>query len=173
MIKKTLLGLLSFVIGFTFGITFKILYESSSYKPYEWPAEKPPIIVNCYGKDFSKLQMVRAIDYWTLRGHRIGFYEHSPPEEVCKSEWIEGFIILRKSKKLDHNGKTLANTRRYTSFTTIKGAVINYRPGSFNLNLINEHELGHALGYSHVEIEGHVMHPHFDKMGRDFWIPAK
>ena len=65
----------------------------------------------------------------------------------------------------------MANTRRMTSNLIIKAVEIRYKPGSQNLTLINEHELGHAFGYAHVEIEGHVMHPIFDKMGPKFWIP--
>tara|TARA_Y100000593_G_C4273440_1_gene318659 strand:+ start:151 stop:675 length:525 start_codon:yes stop_codon:yes gene_type:complete len=170
--KKFILTILSFVVGFSFGVTFKVLYEATSYKPYEWKNHNP-VIVNCYGKDFSKLQMIRAIEYWTLRGQKIGFYEHNPPQSVCDNEWLEGFIILRKSESLKYSETTLASTRRFTTFSIMKGAVINYKPGSFNLNLINEHELGHALGFAHIEIEGHIMHPLYHKMGRDFWIPAK
>jgi len=162
--------LLSLVIGFFSGTGFKLIYELNAFQPYEWAVTDPPIILNCYGKEFSKLQMVRAIEYWALRGHHIGFYEHDPPSELCEEEWREGFIILRKVNSLSP-GSTLAATKRYTSGFRIRGAQIQYTPGAFNLRLINEHELGHALGFGHVDKEGHVMHPHFGKMGRDFYIP--
>ena len=162
---------LVFVLGFFCGLCIKYLYESTAFQPYSWDKGSKPIIANCYGPDFSKLQMIRAIDYWTIRGHDIGFYEHNPPESVCKQTWLEGFIILRKSEKLNRSEKTLANTKRYTSFASMRGAVINYRPGTQNLDLINEHELGHALGYTHVEVVGHVMHPTYGKMGSKFWVP--
>ena len=84
---------------------------------------------------------------------------------------IHGFIVLRKAGRFEFDGHTLANTRRRTSGLIIKSVEIRYRPGSHNLDLINEHELGHAFGYAHVEIEGHVMHPIFDRMGPKFWIP--
>ena len=161
---------LSLVVGFVIGIGIKFVYESTTFKPYYW--DRPPIIVNCYGEDFSEAQMIRAIDYWTIRGHEIGFYEHNPPKSICESkEMIHGFIILRKAKWYEMDGHTLANTRRMTSNLIIKAVEIRYKPGSQNLTLINEHELGHAFGYAHVEIEGHVMHPIFDKMGPKFWIP--
>ena len=110
--------------------------------------------------------MIRAIEYWTLRGHKIGFYEHNPPKEVCESSWMDGFIILRKDRSLEHN--VLASTKRMTIGITIKGAVIRYQAGSFNLDLINEHELGHALGYNHLEVEDHIMHPDYNRMGKNF-----
>jgi len=168
-IKKILFTISSFILGFSFGLVFKVAYENASYRPYTWETNKPPTIVNCYGKDFSELQMIRAIEYWSRKGEDIGLYEHNPSDDICSKTWLEGFIILRKSDNLKEN--TLANTRRYTVFSSMKGSVISYKPGSFNLNLINEHELGHALGYAHVDVVGHIMHPIYHKMGRNFWIP--
>ena len=159
--------LLSFFLGLALGGFVKYKYETSSFKPYAWDdSQEGPIIANCYGSDFSKPQMIRAIEYWTLRGHKIGFYEHNPPKEVCESSWMDGFIILRKDRSLEHN--VLASTKRMTIGVTIKGAVIRYQAGSFNLDLINEHELGHALGYNHLEVEEHIMHPDYNRMGKNF-----
>ena len=159
--------LLSLLVGLLVGSGIKYTYEANTFRPYEW--DSPPILMNCYGKDFSKLQMVRAIDYWTLRGFSIGFYEHDPPEGVCENEWLEEFILIKKDKRLRE--PALASTKRYTSLNKMKAAVIYYRPGSFNLYLINEHELGHALGFSHVEEVGHIMHPILQKMGQKFYVP--
>ena len=162
--------LASLVIGFFLGLGIKIVYESNTFKPYEW--DRSPIIANCYGPDFSELQMVRAIHYWTVRGHNIAFYEHNPPKSICESDdMIHGFIVLRKAKWYELSPETLASTKRMTSNFTIKSATITYRSGSQNLSLLNEHELGHALGYAHLEEKGHIMHPLYSMMGEGFWIP--
>ena len=163
--RNILLASIILVLGFVLGILGKYTYERSTLKPYEW--RSLPIIVNCYGPDFSEVNMVKAIHYWTIRGYDIGFYEHNPPESVCKdrSGWTHGMIILRKASFFQLSPETLASTKRYTSLREIKGAVILYRPGSDRLDLLNEHELGHALGYTHVEVEGHIMHPLYEKMG--------
>ena len=169
-IKRLILLFFIFFTGFTIGVSGKYMYEKSTIYPYHW--EHLPILVNCYGQDFSESQMIRAIDYWASRGYNIGFYEHNPSESVCNHKnWIYGMIIIRKSKVWDLDPTTLAKTIRYTSLNKMKGAEILYRPGSFNLSLINEHELGHALGFTHTDIVGHIMHPSFDMMGLDFWIP--
>ena len=165
---KILYLFLIFFSGFGIGLGVKLAYESSTFKPYSW--QKPPSVVNCYGPEFSKLQIKRAMDYWRQRGFDIGLYVHKPPKEICDKVWTEGVIILRESDSLSQN--TLASTRRYSTFTVMRGAVISYQPGSFNLDLLNEHELGHALGFTHLEIENHIMHPRYDKMGRNFWIPG-
>lgn len=165
----TLLGV-CFAIGFLIGSAMKYGYETTVFKPYEWTV--PPIIVNCYGEDFSEPQMIRAVDYWTLRGHEIGFYEHNPPQSICESkDMVHGFIVIKKAKWYEIDGPTLASTKRMTSGLRVVAATIIYRKGSQNLHLINEHELGHALGYAHVEEEGHIMHPLYQKMGDGFWVP--
>ena len=88
-------------------------------------------MANCYGDDFSELQMIRAIDYWTIRGHKIGFYEHNPPTSLCENEsMVHGFIILRKAKWHQMDGSTLASTRRMTSGLRVVAATIWYRKGS-------------------------------------------
>jgi len=159
-----------FAIGFLIGLCIKIGYETRVFKPYEWT--HPPIIANCYGEDFSELQMIRAIDYWTLRGHEIGFYEHSPPDSICQqAEAPWGFIVVRKAHWTDLDPQTLASTKRSTTGTRVLAATILYRKGTQNLHLINEHELGHALGYAHLEEWGHIMHPIYGMMGEGFWIP--
>ena len=159
-----------FIIGFTIGLGIKFLYETKTFKPYTWDGNDP-IVLNCYGSDFSELQMIRAIDYWVVRGHNIAFYEHNPPATVCEHENLEGMIILRKGNRRVLGESTLASTTRRTTGLIIKSAVIYYQPGSFNLDLINEHELGHAFGFSHVDEVGHIMHPLYHKMGTKFWIP--
>ena len=161
---------LTFTISFFLGLIGKVIYEKSTIHPYEW--EELPILVNCYGKGFNETKIIRAIDYWAVRGYNIGFYEHNPPKSVCDNKiWIYGMIIIRKAKPFQLDATTLASTRRYTAINKMKGAEIVYSPGSFELTLINEHELGHALGFTHIEIEGHIMYPIFEKMGKDFYIP--
>jgi len=159
-----------FALGFLIGIGIKWTYEANTFKPYEW--KTVPIIANCYGEDFSELQMTRAVDYWTMRGLMIGFYEHNPPQSICDSKtMIHGFIVLKKAKWWELDSTTLASTRRMTAGMTLVSATITYRPGAHNLDLLNEHELGHALGFAHIEQEGHIMHPIYGKMGPKFWIP--
>lgn len=153
-------------VGFSFGTTVKIVYESNNFKPYSWG--NPPIIANCFGKGLSKTKVERAIKYWDTIGEKSLFYIHNPPDSLCKNDFMEGFIIIKK-KKLSR--PTLASTKRKTSFGTVVAALIYYSPGVQHMGLIHEHELGHAFGYGHADIQGHIMNPIYDNMGKNFWVP--
>jgi hypothetical protein len=168
-VRTGMLAIAMLIVGFAVGMGIKIAYESSNFKPYDWLADDP-IIINCYGSDFSEPQMMRAIEYWRVRGHNIGFYEHNPPADVCKSADLWGFIIIKKKQNGFDDG-TIATTIRRTTGLKIRSATIYYSPGSFNLDLINEHELGHAFGYGHIKIDNHIMHPEYNRMGNEFYFP--
>ena len=159
-----------FLIGFAIGTIGKIGYEKLSDKPYEW--YDTPIIVNCYGNDFSELNLIKAIDYWAVRGESISFYEMNPSDRICdNSTSIDGFIILRKAKKNQLKDTTLAVTKRRTTFDKLLSAEITFSPGAYNLDLLIEHELGHAFGFNHINIDNHIMHPIYNNIGQDFFLP--
>ena len=163
LIKLTI----AFCVGLFIGSSLLMYYESSSYKPWSW--DSPPIIANCYGEDFNELYIVRGVDFWVMRDQRIGFILDDPPNSVCEHDFLDGFILLKKGVMRDDS--TLAYTKRKVLFGKIRASTIYFGPGSFKLDLIVEHELGHAFGYSHVVKEGHIMHPQYEKMGKSFWIP--
>jgi len=159
---------LTLIFGFILGLSLKRVYESNVFHAWSWP--EPPVIINCYGKALPEAVVVRAIEYWTIRGFPIAMYEMNPSKETCKHKYIEGFIIIRRDANL-RNENVLGSTSRYTQINWMKGAVIKLRPGTYNLDLLLEHELGHALGLGHVEVVGHIMHPMYMQMGRNFWFP--
>ena len=169
-IRKSGLLCFAFFLGFFAGGGVKFVYESTTFKQYDWT--RKPIVANCYGPDFSEANINKAIYYWNVRGYRSHSYMHDPPKEICATEnMIPGFIILREADPSMMLSDTLAMTKRKTSGMKIIAAAIYYRKGSYNLELLSEHELGHAFGFAHVEKDGHVMHPLYYKMGKGFWIP--
>ena len=160
----------AFLLGFTAGGGVKFVYESTTFKQYDWGHD--PIVANCYGSDFDERKIRNAIYYWNVRGYRTHRYLHNPSREICDAPgMIPGFIILRKAKDSDLEEQTLASTRRHTTGMSITAAEVLYRTGSYKLDLLSEHELGHAFGFAHTEQEGHIMHPMYNKMGNGFWIP--
>jgi len=165
-VKIYLWFIFSYLIGITLGTLAVGKYESVSFKPWEW--RDPPIVVNCYGNDLSLLHIVEAVHYWTMKGHEFSYIEQNPTEQLCKADHIRGFILIKK-KSLPHG--TLGETKRHVYMFNISSAVIYFNSGTYRISNVFEHEMGHALGYNHVELEGHIMHPIWEKMTNKFWIP--
>ena len=146
----------AFLLGFTAGGGVKFVYESTTFKQYEWGHD--PIVANCYGSDFDERKIRNAIYYWNVRGYRTHRYLHNPSREICDAPgMIPGFIILRKATDSDLEEQTLASTRRHTIGMSITAAEVLYRTGSYKLDLLSEHELGHAFGFAHTEQAGHII----------------
>ena len=160
----------AFFCGFVAGGGMKFVYESSTFKQYDWAQD--PVVVNCYGDDFDEAKIRNAVYYWNVRGYRTQRYIHKPSKEICDAPgMIAGFVILRKAGDSELEEQTLASTKRRTTGMTITAAEVLYRSGSYKLDLLSEHELGHAFGFAHIERDGHVMHPMYNKMGKGFWVP--
>ena len=170
IIQTTLILATCFIVGIVLGKNGLEYYESNTFKPWSW--DSAPVVINCYGKEFNQAYIARGVDYWITRGEEISFVESSYIPSACKPDSIDGFIILKKASRGQLKDSTLAQTERRTS--VMKGmisATIYFQPGAYKLDYIIEHELGHAFGYTHVDIEGHIMHPSFNMMSNKFWIP--
>ncbi len=78
-----------------------------------------------------------------------------------------GSITIMPNKTYLGTG-TLGRTTRYTyNKKLITGAKIEVTREGSTMELLLEHELGHALGWPHHRVEGHVMHPVLPRSGRD------
>lgn len=165
-VQSFLWAVVSFLIGIILGSLAIFAYEAVIFKPWEW--KHPPIILNCYGEEMSEAHIVSAVHYWVVRDHKFSYIENNPPEHICKANHIQGFIIIKK-KRLPHN--TLGITQRKIFLGNIVAATIYFDSGSYRITNVFEHEVGHALGYNHLEEEGHIMHPLWEKMSPKFWIP--
>lgn len=167
---KILIILPMFLIGFAIGSLIKLSHEAASFKPYMWDNNEPkPIVMNCYDGKLDESKVLLAIDYWKDKGHEVMFYEHNPPPLTCDIAWIDGVIILRKAQPGDLDYVTLAITKRKTSLGKIHGVQILLKSGTQDYDLLLEHELGHAFGYGHYDMKGHIMHSLYEQMGPMFW----
>tara|TARA_B100000700_G_scaffold327969_1_gene444208 strand:+ start:1864 stop:2382 length:519 start_codon:yes stop_codon:yes gene_type:complete len=155
--------------GFAIGTAAVFKYETSSFKPWGWAPGDEPIVLNCYGDDFEEIYLDKPLKYWAEKGYNVAFVQQDVPSELCKESFIDGFILL---KKRNHNDPyTIALTERRVALGRIRAATIYFNPGSYRLEYVLEHELGHAFGFTHLEEEGHIMHPEYEKMGSSFWMP--
>mgnify|MGYP001458960280 FL=1 len=164
--KKYFALLSIFFISFSFSFLAKNQTSYLTGKEDSW--KNPPIIVNCYYSLFENKRIKEAAEYWDEKGFEIAFYESKPIKSICKNEKVEGIILIKIARYDELEKNTLAFTRRYSSYGNINSATIYIEYGVFSYPNLLEHELGHALGLKHVEKEGHIMHPIYDRMGREY-----
>jgi hypothetical protein len=160
------------LFGLLIGTVIKNIYYLTAKQPCVWYTK--PIVVNCIGEEIKEETITRAINYWNSKGEEVLFYQYNGSEIICskKGKW-EGFIVIREDNGIIDERDVLAATKRYHKNTVeIVSAEIYFKEGTHNFILLLEHELGHAFGYNHKKIPGHIMHPYYDLMGDKFWFPG-
>lgn len=138
-------------------------------KHFSW--KRPPTIVVCY-EEFPVYLLYRAIDFWQMRGKEFEGVIPSGPSGLCAIDSIPNTIIIRRALYDQLRPEELAITKRMSDTNgNMVAAVIYFKEDKLHHNLIIEHELGHALGYGHVNKHKHIMNPYHERMGLNFWIP--
>ena len=169
MMQNLLKLLTAIILGLVLGTFTSYSYYSKSYRPFKWASE--PIVANCYGKDISRSKIESAVSFWNEYGDSVALILMDPPKSVCKHDLLDGFIILKKAKRNQLDGGTLAKTKTKIQYLRLRAAVIYFGPGTYNVEWLTEHEFGHAFGYKHVEELGNIMHPFIEHQGGKWWIP--
>ena len=169
-VSKTFIRILiSLFTGLVLGFSIKNVYILTAKQPCYW--KNDPILINCAGDEINEQTIKRAVEFWKEKGEHIYFYEHNRIDSICDDiKPLPGFIIIKtqdEEEKLEN--EVLAETRRNSKLGIVQSAIITFKPGRHNIILLLEHELGHAFGYSHTKVRGHVMHPYYDLMGDKFW----
>ncbi len=160
--------LLSLTVGFTLGISIKTIYNLTAKQPCYW--NNDPVLINCAGNDINESTIQRAVKFWKEKGEHVYFYEYKGVDSICKDvKPLDGFIIIKTQTTETMKQNVLASTSRRSRLGVVQSAIITFKPGRHNFLLLLEHELGHAFGYSHTKVQGHVMHPYYDMMGDKFW----
>ena len=157
------------MVGLALGTCLSLTQYTTSYKPYVW--NSPPILVNCYGPELTESKMQSAVDFWSEYGDEVAFILQDPPESVCKHNFVDGFIILKKVPADSLNNGVLAQTKTKYQFLKIRAATIYFEPGTYRIEWLTEHELGHAFGYKHIDELGHIMNPFIEFQDGKYWIP--
>ena len=169
ILRYTFFLTISFLMGMGIGSYAIIYYESVATKPWSW--KDSPVVVNCMGEDIDNQRIYDAVNFWILQGEKLGPIIYKGSEELCENRQAKYFILLKAAApgQLDLNVYAITSTRR--RLNNIVSATIYFDADTQNLPFLAEHELGHALGYSHVKVDGHVMYPYYEGMGGRFWFP--
>ena len=153
------------VIGASAGLGVFYHHELTNFRVASW--KYPPIVVDCTFGTLDIERINESIAYWDNLNHKVGFVELNPSSKVCMNDQIHGFIIIKNANlKWPIMGKTY---RQGSHIGRVDSALIQLSIGNANLPKLLEHELGHAFGYKHLDIDGHIMNSNYDYSGYDFW----
>lgn len=127
----------------------------------EW--KEAPTIIICPSSPYTLEEVNEVVQRYEARGHH---FEEVIEFSSCPDGNISGWIMLKpagQNIEIDEAGHA---TTRYDSAT---GEIISSSIEIFNAQNIYvlEHELGHALGYQHVNRRGHIMYPNVSGLGPD------
>lgn len=118
----------------------------------------PPVIKVCKNSGVKKHRILRAISYWNRLGYEIS-YAGNESEQQCISGARNGIITVLIVNTDIQMGNNLAMTRTFKDTRTnqnVKAEIYIY-PHIADRPLVLEHEIGHALGWSHCNSSYHIM----------------
>ena len=122
-----------------------------------------PTVVICNSDMIEISKVESAIGWWRERGYDIGIIVVNIPGSICHQAGWDGVITIEGPDAM-FDFDYLAITHRKASRNEILSARIQLRAYS-KKDRILEHEIGHALGWSHCNRRGHIMNPEWSRGG--------
>ncbi len=166
--KNFLVILLAGLVGFGLAFFIRMNIESSKFVLAAW--EKDPVLIICPDSHVTSYRVALAIEWWGIRGHEFAYYHFDEDNKICsKGLFITGVVFIRGEGELLPD--TYAVTTRLAIAGKMKAASITLPNENKFMPRLLEHELGHALGFTHIEKPGHMMHPIHEFGGEKFYIP--
>lgn len=125
------------------------------HRKASWAIE--PDIRVCYDTGVSAIRISHAISFWKKLGYKFGSIRMDASPTCMKAYFGEILITLPES---GFNNSQIASTRVYSKLKTdeIVKAKIFIMPKDSRRVRVLEHEIGHALGWSHYNKKFHIMH---------------
>lgn len=125
----------------------------------EW--DEPPEVILCDSSTHSFDDVLEVVSRYEERGHKFGdIIELS----MCPEENVPGWIVIKDAgTKIRYSEMGHAHSKFNTETGKILSSSIETRKDSDILVL--EHEMGHALGYDHVNRSGHIMSSSVSELG--------
>jgi hypothetical protein len=125
-----------------------------------------PRIRICISTGVSLSRATQATRYWEGAGYRFGAITSDPFSTCMNPHAGEILITLPESGFSNHH---MASTRLYTDSKTgdIVKVKIHILPKHARKERVLEHEIGHALGWTHYRQRYHIMHPTWHMGGYD------
>ena len=129
---------------------------------------QPPEFIICKDAPVTKLQVYKAAQEWKRSGVESGDI-HLEQNDECTDKYEKGYILIMGNRDDLNSDKNHAVTIRWyqrkykaderktvhSAFTEIDPQSILLYPSQVHKLLT--HELGHAFGYSHTNIQNDIM----------------
>ena len=128
------------------------------------------MVVVCPDSQVTPYRVGLAVDWWGIRGYGFAYVHWDNNNQICnKGTFVRGMIFIRGEGELLPD--TLAMTTRLAVAGKMQSASITLPNEHKYMPRLLEHELGHSLGFTHIEKPGHMMHPIHEHGGEKFYIP--
>ena len=128
------------------------------YQKSSWLTE--PSIRICADTKVTVLRASQAVRYWERLGYKFGGVSTDYSPLCMNARFGEILITLPEG---GFSGSHIASTKIYTKIdnNAIVKAKIFIIPKHSEKERFIEHEIGHALGWSHYNQKFHMMHPNW------------
>ena len=169
MLKRNILIiLLSGLTGFLLGYCCRIAWEQNKFILAGW--DEDPIVIVCPDSRVTPYRVHLAVEWWGIRGHEFSYIHWDNNNNLCsKGTFMKGMVFIRGEGELLPD--TYAMTTRLALAGKMQSASITLPNKHRYMPRLLEHELGHALGFTHILEVGHMMHPIHEYGGEKFYIP--
>ena len=123
--------------------------------------EDPPDVVICKDAPYTLSRVEKAVRFWKSLNHKIGNVSKSDYFQVCvdpNRKFARNTIVIKlRGQKFDESKYAVTSTYKIVNSEEIVGAVIQLQGYATEINWVLEHEFGHALGWRHYNVNGHIM----------------
>jgi hypothetical protein len=127
---------------------------------------KPPDVRVCYNLPIFRYKIERALMFWRYLGYEFGEITYDDTSEYCTGNRTDGAIVIMPNRRYLGDGKYAIATRYSVERAgKITGARIEIAMMAYGEDLLLEHEIGHALGWTHSPTKGHIMYPYLKQSG--------
>jgi len=119
-----------------------------------------PTVRICGATEVSTFRVAIALKYWEKLGYRFSDIATDPSPVCMDAKYGEILVTLPEA---GFGGGQIASTKIYTHIKNndIVKAKIFIMPRHAKKERVLEHEIGHALGWSHYNQKFHMMHPNW------------
>jgi predicted Zn-dependent protease len=135
----------------------------------KWSDETKPYLLLC--DDFIPMSSAEAaVAFWKNLGYQFRNVKIGDPIAECETPDAPfGSIRVKLPTSATASilkGKlAVTSTVKYIDTNTLHSATITMHSFALDKRYTLEHEIGHALGWGHVETTGHIMNPKWVNIG--------